>query len=108
MWVSEREAKDEELSRGGATSRRYLAHCKRLTKLMLKLQRAGEAGSGETDEHVWFKWLDDDETSVVRVRMRETGSVYVCVRREACAVCGGWWAARVEVEATRALSAWAK
>ena len=60
--MSEREAKDEELSRGGATSRRYLAHCKRLTKLMLKLQRAGEAGSGETDEHVWFKWLDDDET----------------------------------------------
>ena len=78
--MSEREAKDEELSRGGATSRRYLAHCKRLTKLMLKLQRAGEAGSGETDEHVWFKWLDDDETSVVRVRMRETGSVR-----------GVWW-----------------
>jgi hypothetical protein len=67
VWVSEREAKDEELVRGGATSRRYLAHCKRLSKLMLKLQRAHSAGSGETDEHVcWFKWLDDDETSVVR------------------------------------------
>lgn len=65
MWVSEREAKDEELARGGATSRRYLAHCKRLSKLMLKVQRAGSAGSGDANEHVWFKWLDDDETSVV-------------------------------------------
>jgi hypothetical protein len=53
VCATEREAKDEELLRDGVTSRRYLAHFKRLSKQMQKLERSGGAV---------FKWLDDDET----------------------------------------------